>query len=92
MPPDSLESGLQPDAGSTAVERLSGQEAVDLLVAGLPADMAEVLLLRVVADLPVAEVAQLMGRSAGSVRVLQHRALKRAAELLGERERPRRQV
>lgn len=92
VPPGSMEAGLQPDTATTAVERLSGQEAVDRLVAGLPPDMAEVLLLRVVADLPVAEVAQVMGRSEGSVRVLQHRALKRAAELLGERERPRRQV
>ena len=84
VPTGSVDPGTTPAAGSTAVERLSGQQAVDLLVAGLPADMAEVLLLRVVADLSVAEVARVMDRSPGAVRVLQHRAMKRAAELLRE--------
>jgi RNA polymerase sigma-70 factor (ECF subfamily) len=82
VPPDSIEPGHQPDAATLAVDRLAAQDAVNRLVAGLAPDMTEVLLLRVVAELPVAEVARIMGRTAGSVRVLQHRALKRAAELL----------
>lgn len=73
--------------GGTVVEdhaevvsaRLDAQESIRRLLEHLPADQAEVVLLRVVGDLSVAQVAQIMGRSAGSVRVLQHRALKSLA-------------
>ena len=54
------------------------------LIAGLPADQAEVVTLRVVGQLEVAEVAELTGRTANHVRVLTHRGLKRLATLLGE--------
>jgi RNA polymerase sigma-70 factor (ECF subfamily) len=50
------------------------------LVRTLPADQAEAVLLRVVADLSVAEVATILGRREGTVRVLVHRGLKRLAE------------
>jgi RNA polymerase sigma-70 factor (ECF subfamily) len=50
------------------------------LVRSLPADQAEAVLLRVVADLSVAEVAMILGRREGTVRVLVHRGLKRLAE------------
>ena len=50
------------------------------MVRSLPADQAEAVLLRVVAELSVAEVASLMGRREGTVRVLVHRGLKRLAE------------
>lgn len=73
------------DLAATVVERLSGQEAVDLLMALLPAEQAEVLLLRVVGELDVGHVAEVMGRPANWVRVNQHRALKRLAEQMGER-------
>jgi RNA polymerase sigma-70 factor (ECF subfamily) len=58
-------------------------EALDralALVRTLPPDQAEAVLLRVVADLTVAEVAQIMGRREGTIRVLVHRGLKRLAE------------
>jgi RNA polymerase sigma-70 factor, ECF subfamily len=42
----------------------------------LPPDQAEVLLLRVVGELDVAEVAAIVGKRPGTVRVLQHRALR----------------
>jgi len=83
LPPDAVEQGEQRDSAMEAIDRMSAQQAVDRLVAGLPHEMAEVLLLRVVVDLPVGEVARIMGKTPGNVRVLQHRALKRAAELLG---------
>lgn len=38
-------------------------------------DQAEVLILRMVGDLPAADVAQITGRSVGAVEQLQHRAL-----------------
>jgi len=50
------------------------------MVRSLPADQAEAVLLRVVAELSVAEVASIMGRREGTVRVLVHRGLKRLAE------------
>ena len=57
--------------------------AVDL-IATLPPDQAEVVLLRVVAGLEVAEVATITGKRPGNVRVLSHRALRRLAERLAE--------
>ena len=59
------------------------------MIAGLPADQAEVVTLRVVGQLEVSEVAELTGRTANHVRVLTHRGLKRLATLLGEVPAPR---
>jgi RNA polymerase sigma-70 factor (ECF subfamily) len=70
------------DTAAAGIEDLSTRTAVTRLTAGLPADQAEAVLLRVVAGFSVAEVAEIMGRSAGSVRVLQHRALRRLAAKL----------
>lgn len=59
------------------------------LLAALPPDQADVVLLRVVTGLSNAEVAEIVGKSEGAVRVTAHRALRRlaaridAAELLG---------
>jgi RNA polymerase sigma-70 factor (ECF subfamily) len=47
------------------------------LVRRLPGDQADAVLLRVVADLDVAQVAAIMGRTDSSVRVLVHRGLRR---------------
>lgn len=63
--------------------RSESEEAVRRIVGLLPDDLAEVVLLRVVAGLPVDEVARITGRRAGNVRVMQHRALKRLAAALG---------
>ena len=61
---------------------MAGDEAVRRIVSLLPRDQAEIVLLRVVAGLPVDEVAAITGRRPGTVRVLQHRALRRLAERL----------
>lgn len=47
------------------------------IVQTLPADMAEAVMLRVVNDMPISDVAAIMSRTEGSVRVLVHRGLKR---------------
>lgn len=47
------------------------------MVGQLPDAMAEAVMLRVVNDLPISDVAAVMGRSEGSVRVLVHRGLRR---------------
>ena len=58
------------------LERMSAQDAADFVTATLSDDQAEVILLRVLGDLDVAEVAELMGKRPEAIRVLQHRALR----------------
>src|SRR4030095_3094952 len=64
-------------------------EAPVALLSPLPRDQAEVILLRVVAGLDVAQVATITGKRPGTVRVLAHRALRRLAQRLGADERVR---
>lgn len=72
------------DPAAESVAVVASQQAIDRLVAHLSEEQAEVVLLRVVADLPVAEVARITGRTAGAVRVMQHRALRKLAEVFSE--------
>jgi RNA polymerase sigma-70 factor, ECF subfamily len=67
-----------PSAEQDAVEREATAAAVRL-VATLPAEQAEMVMLRVVAGLDVAAVAELVGKKPGAVRVAVHRALKSLA-------------
>ena len=53
-----------------------GAADVHRLCAGLPDDQRAVLLLRILADLTVDQVAQVMGRSTASVKALQRRGLR----------------
>lgn len=64
------------------VDRMSIERTAARLHDLLPADQAEVLLLRVVGGLSVDEVALIMGKQPVNVRVLQHRALRRLASRL----------
>ena len=57
---------------------MSTQRAV-ALISTLPADQAEAVMLRTVAGLSVSAVSEIMGRPAGTVRVLCHRGLRRLA-------------
>jgi RNA polymerase sigma-70 factor (ECF subfamily) len=70
------------DPAAEVMAAMAGEEAVRRIVALLPPDQAEIILLRVVAGLPVDEVAAVTGRKPGTVRVLQHRALRRLADRL----------
>lgn len=72
---------LSPDAEHLALESLGTQAALALL-GQLPREQAEVILLRVVAGLDVAQVARIVGKQPGAVRVSAHRGLRRLAELL----------
>jgi RNA polymerase sigma factor (sigma-70 family) len=75
FPTDEVGERVPPgDAESDAMAAISTQEALDL-IATLPAAQAEVLLLRVVADLAVDDVAQIVGKRPTAVRALQHRAI-----------------
>ena len=65
------------DTEALAVARLTSQGAVAALVRVLPPDQAEIVLLRVLGDLDVEQVAAIVGKSKAAVRVAQHRALQR---------------
>jgi len=67
------------------VERQWSTDQAVARIGSLPDDQAEVLLLRIVADLDVATVASILDKRPGTVRVLAHRGLKRLArELNGD--------
>ena len=59
-----------------------GAEDVERLCGTLPADQRSVLLLRILADLTVEQVAAVMDRSVGSVKALQRRGLRTLRERL----------
>jgi RNA polymerase sigma-70 factor (ECF subfamily) len=83
VPTDALVDLPAPDdPADAALDAISSRAAV-ALIATLPRDQAEVVLLRVVAGLEVAEVAAITGKRPGHVRVLAHRALRRLAARLG---------
>jgi RNA polymerase sigma-70 factor (ECF subfamily) len=52
-----------------------GDERVRELLEGLSPDQRDVVLLRIVADLPIEAVAEALGKRPGSVKALQHRAI-----------------
>jgi len=72
LQPESATSGER--AEQEAESRLSAEE-LQRGLAGLPPAYQQVIVLRFVEGLSHEEVAQVMGRSAGAVRVLQYRAL-----------------
>lgn len=83
VPHDKLEGPTERDTdgdpAAVVIDLMGAQAAIEKLIADLSPDQAEAVLLRVVGGLDVPEVAQIMNRSLGSVRVLCHRALKRMA-------------
>ena len=70
------------DPAAAAMEHLATRQAL-ALIAELPRDQAEVVALRVVAGLEVRQVARIVGKRPGAVRVLAHRGLRRLAKRLG---------
>jgi RNA polymerase sigma-70 factor, ECF subfamily len=70
------------DTEGDALGAVSGDVAARRLMELLPKAQAEVVLLRVVAGFDVDQVAELIGRKPGHVRVLQHRALRTLAKKL----------
>ncbi|HET9655114.1 MAG TPA: RNA polymerase sigma factor [Kineosporiaceae bacterium] len=69
------------DTSEHALERLRTAQAV-ALVAALPREMAEAVMLRAVVGLDVAGTAAVLGKRPATVRVAAHRGLKRLAEQL----------
>lgn len=69
------------DTASEVVETLDTRAAL-ALIARLPRDQAEAVLLRVVVGLDVAATAAVLGKRPGAVRTAAHRGLRRLAEHL----------
>ena len=69
------------DTSESALERLRTAQAV-AMVAALPREMAEAVMLRAVVGLDVAGTAAVLGKRPTAVRVAAHRGLKRLAEQL----------
>jgi RNA polymerase sigma-70 factor (ECF subfamily) len=80
----------RPDGTDVAgrVEEMFSTEAALKLIARLPRDQAEAVLLRHVAGLDVKEASQVLGKRPGTVRVAAHRGLKRLSTLVEPHERP----
>lgn len=71
---------------ASAEDNLMGAAAAVTLLEGLPDPQREVLLLRILADQSVEETAKIMGRTSGSVKTLQRRALLALREQLTRKE------
>jgi RNA polymerase sigma-70 factor, ECF subfamily len=80
VPAELLAERPAPDDPVAQVLEAQSTRAALVLLAELPADQAEVLALRVLAGLEVAEVARIVGKRPGAVRVLAHRGLRRLAQ------------
>jgi RNA polymerase sigma-70 factor (ECF subfamily) len=77
----SLELASELDTAGTAAERMSTAAAL-ALIATLPRDQAEAVLLRVVVGLDAKTAGAVLGKRAGAVRVASHRGLKALGRLL----------
>jgi RNA polymerase sigma-70 factor, ECF subfamily len=70
------------DTARMAMDNLSTDTAL-ALIATLPREQAEVIMLRVIAGLDAATVGEMLGKSPGAVRIAGHRGLRRLQELVG---------
>lgn len=69
------------DTARTAIELVDGDAAL-ALIATLPPDQAEAVMLRVIVGLDAEAAAQVLGKRAGAVRTAAHRGLKSLAKKL----------
>jgi len=76
-----LDRAAEPDTAVTATDNLATSAALRL-IASLPADQAEAVLLRVVVGLDATTAGEILGKRAGAVRVAAHRGLKNLAKML----------
>ena len=77
---ETVEQPTAPDTADLALEAISTRSVLELIRA-LPPDHAEIIMLRVVAGLEAADVARIVGKTPGAVRVTAHRALRRLSDL-----------
>jgi RNA polymerase sigma-70 factor, ECF subfamily len=82
-PVSSLEDAAELSAPGDVVDTAAAREAVSAAwqaVARLPDDRRRAVILRFVDEMSTAEIAAILGRSEGAVRVLLHRALRSVAD------------
>jgi len=77
-------AGASSATADLAIAAIAGDDAARRIAAVLPPDQAAVVLLRVVAGFSVEEVAEILERRPGAIRVMSHRALRRLAEEFGD--------
>jgi RNA polymerase sigma factor (sigma-70 family) len=83
--PEPIEASMHaPDAAEQALSRIGADEVRDVLEALSP-DQRDVLLLRVLGDLTVADVARALGKRQGAIKALQRRGLAAAERELERR-------
>jgi RNA polymerase sigma-70 factor, ECF subfamily len=82
LPVEVLAERAGPDDPVAEVLEAQSTRAALALIAELPADQAEVVALRVLGGMGVAEVARILGKRPGAVRLLAHRGLRRLAKRL----------
>ena len=81
-PLDLIDAGSVGNVEDEAMVSLEASWAIDLITSSLTRDQADVVLLRVLGDLSADQVADLLGKRPGTIRVIQHRALRRLADAL----------
>jgi RNA polymerase sigma-70 factor, ECF subfamily len=82
VPIEILADQPAPDDPAEAALEAQSTRAALALIAELPPSQAEVVALRMVAGLDVAQVASIVGKRPGAVRTLTHRGLRRLAQRL----------
>jgi RNA polymerase sigma factor (sigma-70 family) len=65
------------DPEQSVIGAMSAQEAARRIVGCLSAEQADVVLLRLLGDLDIDDVAAILGKRPGAIRALQHRALRK---------------
>jgi RNA polymerase sigma-70 factor, ECF subfamily len=75
---DAAQQLTAPDTADQALEAVSTQAAMDL-IKSLPREQAEIIMLRVVAGLDTGDVAKILGKTPGAIRVSAQRGLRRLA-------------
>jgi RNA polymerase sigma-70 factor (ECF subfamily) len=81
---DVLAVGSEAEDVETQVIESAAADGVRRIIERLPPDQRDVLLLRVLGDLTVEQVAQAIGKSAGAVKALQRRGLATIRHALAE--------
>jgi RNA polymerase sigma-70 factor (ECF subfamily) len=90
VPVEAIEDRPAPDDPAEAVLEAQSTRAALALIAELPRSQAEVVALRMIAGLDIAQVARIVGKRPGAVRTLTHRGLRRLAERLAATDSARR--
>jgi RNA polymerase sigma factor (sigma-70 family) len=83
---DSLDNVDEPSTRENETEDLAlwalDAESVEVICAQLPIDQRSVVLLRIIGDLSIEQVAQILGKSPGAIKQLQRRGFESARKLV----------